>query len=229
MPGVSVTKHKASPLVGEVGGGRPASAGQENLLSADQTADATCSASPPNPPHKGEGFKRQALAPDAIARARDLRRRMTEAERVLWRALRDALPGHHWRKQVPLGPYYADFASHSAKLVIEVDGGQHASAVERDEGRTRFLESQGFRVLRFWNNDVLGNTDGVLQSIARVLEASPLVGEVGGGPAASAAEKNPFLAFSPAAAAENAPPPNPPHKGEGLKGPTLRTATRFSQ
>jgi very-short-patch-repair endonuclease len=94
---------------------------------------------------------------------------MTKPERVLWRALRLALPDYHWRKQVPLGPYYADFASHSAKLIIEVDGGQHATAA-RDAERTRFLESEGFRVLRVWNNDVLGNTDGVVQIITEELD-----------------------------------------------------------
>jgi very-short-patch-repair endonuclease len=94
---------------------------------------------------------------------------MTNAERVLWRALREALADCHWRKQVPLGPYFADFASHSAKVVIEVDGGQHASDGAYDEARTRFIEAQGFRVLRFWNSDVLGNVDGVIQLIAASL------------------------------------------------------------
>jgi very-short-patch-repair endonuclease len=94
---------------------------------------------------------------------------MTDAERVLWRALREALADYHWRKQVPLGPYFADFASHAAKLVIEVDGGQHASDGAYDEARTRFIEAQGFRVLRFWNNDVLGNTHGVIETIAASL------------------------------------------------------------
>jgi very-short-patch-repair endonuclease len=94
---------------------------------------------------------------------------MTDAERVLWRTLRESFSACHWRKQVPLGPYFADFASHSAKLIVEVDGGQHASAVEYDAARTRFLESQGFRVLRFWNSDVLNNIHGVLQAIAQAL------------------------------------------------------------
>jgi very-short-patch-repair endonuclease len=96
---------------------------------------------------------------------------MTDAERVLWRALRDAIPQYHWRKQVPLGRYFADFASHSAKLIIEVDGGQHAKSCLDDE-RTRFLEGQGFRVLRFWNNEVLSNTEGVLQVIASAVATS---------------------------------------------------------
>lgn len=90
---------------------------------------------------------------------------MTDAERILWRTLREARPDWHWRKQVPIGPYFADFLSHSAKLIVEVDGGQHATAVGNDAVRTRFLESHGFKVLRFWNNDVLGNVDGVLESI----------------------------------------------------------------
>ena len=150
---------KASPLVGEVGGGWSASAGQENLCSP-----------PPNPPHEGEGLRRLSLAPDATRQARRLRNKMTEAERVLWRALREALPHWHWRKQVPLGPYFADFASHSAKLVVEVDGGQHAIATDCDAERTAFLEAQGYRVLRFWNTDVLTNTAGVVQSIAAELE-----------------------------------------------------------
>jgi len=141
---------------------------------------------------------------------------MTKAERVLWRALRQALPSCNWRKQVPLGPYFADFASHSAKFVIELDGGQHAMATGYDRERTCFLEAEGFRVIRFWNNDVLANTGGVINRIAEALsQASPLVGEVGGGSAASAAEKS-CLSASPADA-DAAPPPYPPHKGEGAK------------
>jgi very-short-patch-repair endonuclease len=94
---------------------------------------------------------------------------MTKPERVLWRALREALPDWHWRKQVPLGSYFADFASHSAKLIIELDGGQLAAAVDHDAERTRFLEAQGFRVIRFWNNDVLANTSGVLEHVVEAL------------------------------------------------------------
>lgn len=159
---------KASPLVGEVGGGRSASAGQENLYSA--SAAKAPDAPPPNPPHEGEGLKRLSLAPGTTERARHLRRNMTDAERLLWRALRETLPHCHWRKQVPLGPYFADFASHSAKLIIELDGGQHAVDMHRDADRTRFLESQGFRLIRFWNNDVLENTAGVIERIAVELE-----------------------------------------------------------
>ena len=94
---------------------------------------------------------------------------MTKAERLLWRALRTALPDSHWRKQVPFGPYCADFCSHGARLIIEVDGGQHAMVGERDAARTRFLQAEGYRVIRFWNNDVLGNADGVIARVAQAL------------------------------------------------------------
>ena len=166
----------SSPLVGEAGGGRDASASQENPLSLrshKSLSAADAAGPPPNPPHKGEGLKRLKLPPGATQRARRLRRDMTLAERTLWHALRESLPGHHWRKQVPFGPYVADFCSHPARLIIEVDGGQHAEAGEYDRARTRFIERQGYRVLRFWNNDVTGNINGVLETIARALEVAP--------------------------------------------------------
>ncbi len=117
---------------------------------------------------KGEGdrmrtYRRQPSG--TVARARDLRRHATDAEKALWRALRENLPAA-LRRQVPVGPYFADFFSFSAKLVLEVDGGQHADAAEYDAARTRCFEAQGYRVLRFWNNDVLTSLDGVLSIIA---------------------------------------------------------------
>jgi very-short-patch-repair endonuclease len=100
---------------------------------------------------------------------------MTDAERTLWRALRKHFPHLHWRKQVPLGPYTADFCSHRARLVIEVDGGQHTAEAFQacDANRTRFLSSQGYRVLRFWNHDVLSNLDGVTVLLANELAPQP--------------------------------------------------------
>jgi very-short-patch-repair endonuclease len=109
----------------------------------------------------------------AVSRARQLRRNRTEAEDKLWYALRDQLPQHKWRFQVPFHPYFADFACLKAKLIIEVDGGQHDEGRARDAQRTRFLEAQRFRVLRFWNHDVLANTDGVVEAIAAALSLSP--------------------------------------------------------
>jgi very-short-patch-repair endonuclease len=74
---------------------------------------------------------------------------------------------------VPLGDYVVDFACLEARLVVEVDGGQHGEQGKRDAARTAWLEAQGFRVLRFWNNEVLGNTDGVIETIRRALGALP--------------------------------------------------------
>ena len=98
---------------------------------------------------------------------------MTDAERRLWRALRESLPEYHWRKQVPFGPFIADFCSHGTKLIIELDGGQHALTSDRDAIRTAFLESEGYRVIRFWNNQVMENVAGVLEAIASALSSSP--------------------------------------------------------
>ena len=91
---------------------------------------------------------------------------MTDAERKLWMGLNNRqVEGVKFRRQVPLGPYIADFVSHEGRLVIELDGGQHADRVDHDARRTAFLEGEGYRVLRFWNHDVLGNAEGVMKQI----------------------------------------------------------------
>jgi very-short-patch-repair endonuclease len=99
----------------------------------------------------------------------------TEAEKKLWWHLRHRLPlaNTHLRRKIRLGSYTVDFASHAARLVIEVDGGQHAERVAAHAERTRFLEGEGYRVLRYWNNDVLTNIDGVLADIHRALTTTP--------------------------------------------------------
>ena len=79
----------------------------------------------------------------------------------------------HFRRQVRLGRYIVDFASYRAKLVIEIDGGQHAEQAVADAERTRFLEAKGYRVVRFWNNEVLMNIDGVLEAIQHALTTPP--------------------------------------------------------
>ena len=109
----------------------------------------------------------------AVLRARQLRRDSTDAEKLVWRALRSGLPTHKWRRQMPVGPYFVDFACFSERLVIELDGGQHAEAVDYDAARSRYLEAQGYKVVRFWNNDVLGNIDGVIEEVAARLSSSP--------------------------------------------------------
>ncbi|MBI4519049.1 MAG: endonuclease domain-containing protein [Deltaproteobacteria bacterium] len=106
--------------------------------------------------------------------ARLLRKNPTEAERTLWRYLRlRQLHGHKFRRQQPLGPYVADFACLERRLIVEVDGAQHAEQAGRDAQRTAWLESQGFRVLRFWNNEVLRNHDGVIAAICAALSQAP--------------------------------------------------------
>jgi very-short-patch-repair endonuclease len=100
------------------------------------------------------------------ARARSLRSNSTDAEHRLWYHLRDRrLLGFKFVRQAPIGPFVADFACREADLVVELDGGQHAGS-QRDGQRTMVLAEHGYAVLRFWNDDVLGNTEGVLQAIA---------------------------------------------------------------
>ena len=111
-----------------------------------------------------------------VPRARELRKNATEAEKRMWHALREKIPGVKFRRQVPIGAYYADFLCFSAKLVIEVDGGQHGEAQDYDARRTAFLKAQGYRVIRFWNNDVLENTDGVIAMVMDSLSPSPSQG-----------------------------------------------------
>ena len=100
--------------------------------------------------------------------ARKLRKDPTEAEKRLWSRLRSGQLGARFIRQYPIGNAIADFACRSLKLVIELDGGQHAES-EADAVRTRLIEAHGYRVIRFWNNDVLANTDGVLTAIAHEL------------------------------------------------------------
>jgi len=103
-------------------------------------------------------------------RARGLRQEATDAERRLWSALRDRrLSGYRFRRQFPIGRFIVDFACTRHHLIVEADGGQHADS-EADNRRTAWLEEQGWRVLRFWNNDVLANTNGVVETILKALQ-----------------------------------------------------------
>src|SRR5688572_30542547 len=103
--------------------------------------------------------------------ARKLRRNQTDAERTLWFRLRDRrLRGLKFRRQVPIGGYIVDFCCEYTRLIIELDGGQHVEQSKEDAERTSALEAMGYLVLRFWNNDVLLNTEGVLESIVATLD-----------------------------------------------------------
>jgi very-short-patch-repair endonuclease len=124
----------------------------------------------------------------STGRARRLRKLMTPAERRLWRHLSDLPKSEgHFRRQAPIGPYIVDFANHSLRLVIEVDGDQHGREEGRrsDQVRDAWLRAQGYQILRFWNGDILHQIEGVMTEIAHHVPS--------GGP----------------------PPPTPPHKGEG--------------
>jgi very-short-patch-repair endonuclease len=103
------------------------------------------------------------------ANARKLRREATEAERRLWSALRDRrLGGYRFRRQYPIGPFIVDFACTKERLIIEADGGQHSDSAT-DGRRTAWLETQGWRVVRFWNNEILKNAEGVIDTVLREL------------------------------------------------------------
>ena len=102
--------------------------------------------------------------------ATELRRNTTDAERRLWAALQDRrLEGYKFRRQHPIGRFIVDFACTKHHLVIEADGGQHDESLS-DARRTAWLETQGWRVLRFWNNDILANTEGVVSTILQALK-----------------------------------------------------------
>ena len=90
-------------------------------------------------------------------------------ERIVWNALRSAFPAAKFRRQVPFGPYHADFCTHATKLIIEIDDATHALRTDADAARTCFLNAEGYRVIRFWNNDVVGNLDGVIAVIGEQL------------------------------------------------------------
>jgi len=107
-------------------------------------------------------------------RARELRQRSTDSERRLWHWLRNRqIDGVKFRRQVPLGPYVVDFLAADRRLVIEIDGSQHTLQQDYDRRRTAWLEEQGYIVIRFWSNEVLANTEGVIEAIAAALKLRP--------------------------------------------------------
>ena len=121
----------------------------------------------------GRGSERRFSRTTAMtSRARRLRGNMSDAEYKLWQVLRrDQLRGLHFRRQHPIGPYTLDFYCPSIQLAVEVDGGQHAELKKvHDERRTRWLTGNGVMVVRYWNNDVLSNLEGVLTDLVRVIE-----------------------------------------------------------
>ena len=109
---------------------------------------------------------------EQVGFARELRQKHTDAEKALWMKLRNRqLEGVKFRRQQPIGSYIVDFASFERSLIIEIDGGQHNEdrTKGRDEERTIRLEERGYRIIRFWNNEVLTNPEGVLEKIRKTL------------------------------------------------------------
>jgi very-short-patch-repair endonuclease len=111
--------------------------------------------------------------------ARNLRRNQSDVERNLWSRLRRSqLNGVKFRRQQPVGDYIVDFISFEKRLIIEIDGGQHIESTKNDSVRTEYLESQGYRVIRFWNADIMQNLEGVVDKILNTLTfTSPVKGE----------------------------------------------------
>jgi very-short-patch-repair endonuclease len=119
--------------------------------------------------------KKLPLPEGTLENARRLRLEMTRAEQKLWRFLRNGgLLGHKFRRQMPLPPYIVDFCCVERRLAVELDGSQHADHADYDQQRTAFLEKQGLKVLRFWNNDVLTQTTAVLEQIRIEIEGRSL-------------------------------------------------------
>lgn len=163
-----VGMHSASAVVPPPLGGR--------LGGGPDEAQSVPQAAPPQPSPYGGGGERVAKTlpiSHTVDFAKTLRTTMTDAEKKLWQGLRRESLGVKFRKQHPIGPYIADFACLEPKLIVELDGGQHNDdeAIDYDNKRTQFLEAQGFKVLRFWNNELLENSEGVLTNIVETIHA----------------------------------------------------------
>lgn len=120
--------------------------------------------------------KEGGVTKQLVPLAKDLRKNSTEVEKLLWYHLRrERMGGMKFRRQEPIGKYIVDFVCFSKKLIIELDGGQHAEdeSKKKDDVRDAWLRSRGFTVIRFWNNEILSNLYGVLEEIMRCLSSSP--------------------------------------------------------
>ena len=116
---------------------------------------------------------RRSTSPATTRKARELRHNTTPAENLLWKHLRKTqVQKYKFTRQHPIGPYFVDFCCRWARLVVELDGGHHATQQEFDTDRQQYLEAQGYRVIRFWNNEVFENLEGVLFRIVEALEAT---------------------------------------------------------
>jgi very-short-patch-repair endonuclease len=112
--------------------------------------------------------------PQTIHRAIELRKEPTFAEQKLWSRLRNDQLGVTFRRQHAIGPYVPDFCSPRARIIIEVDGSQHLERKQYDEKRTKYFEGQGYKVIRFWNSDVLKDIDSVIRAIIQAMDSEHL-------------------------------------------------------
>ncbi|MFZ2054759.1 MAG: DUF559 domain-containing protein [Candidatus Aminicenantales bacterium] len=121
---------------------------------------------------QGEGEKKLNSYPKDFARS--LGKESTNVEKLLWRQLRaKRLLGLKFRRQEPIGKYIVDFVCYEKKIIIELDGGQHSEYEEKDQKRDEWFRSEGFKILRFWNNDVISQTEEILEIIAKKCLESP--------------------------------------------------------
>ena len=158
-----------APWGGEAGRAGPALDVFRSLL---RTREGDLSTIPPPPPGEGRGGGRPLSESRTLAQAKRLRERPTKSEHALWAILKQLKrPGLHFRRQVAVGPYIADFACLSARLIVEADGGGHGS--ESDDRRDRWFEENGYRVIRVWNNEISDNPEGVAERIGSELEVHP--------------------------------------------------------
>ena len=168
----------------------------------------------------------------SLTRARGLRANATIVERRLWNLLRPYREqGYHFRRQVPIGPYFADFACHHARLVIEADGTSHDDA-GRDIRRDGYMQARGFRVLRLANSDVVGNPEGVLALIGQYLRGvvplapTPSPSPQGGGVPRSRKVRTGLKDLAARSGDASLAPPSPLRGGAGGGGPVHRTSGR---
>jgi methionyl-tRNA synthetase len=205
-------QHATSPLPPGEGPGV-----RESGTSAHQAQASKVSGPHPNPLPEGEGAKSRAVShsvpvpSDLLAFARELRRNQTDAESILWSLLRDRQIGDaKFRRQHPLlvgeQRYVLDFYSHDSGLCVELDGSQHADQVRYDTERTRALAIQGIRVLRFWNNEVLAQTEAVLEAIFLAVQEGKSALTPGPSPAGRGGK-------------ESSPPPSPGERGGKAPSP----------
>ena len=187
--------------------------------------------SPPSPSGEGRGGGRPSPNARALAQAKRMRAEPTEAEAKLWLMLKELKqPGFHFRRQAPIGPYVADFACLSRRLIVEVDGGGHGGM--RDFTRDAWLEFHGYRVLRFWNHEVLENVQGVGEAVLAALHPesdsppTPTLPQGGGrGVSPNDGDSGRNVASDEASIIENGagPPPSPRGEGRGGVEPDMAT------